>query len=364
MSKITLERLTKKFGNVVAVNNMNLKVKDGEFLVLLGPSGCGKTTTLRLIAGLETPTSGNIYIGDRLVNSLSPKDRNVAMVFQSYALYPHMTVYDNLAFPLKAHKMPKEDIDKLVREIAEMLQICDLLQRKPRQLSGGQAQRVALGRALVRNPEVFLLDEPLSNLDAKLRLQMRAELQRLHQRLRITTIYVTHDQVEAMALGDRIALLNEGSIEQVGSPQELFNHPRNVFVACFIGSPSMNMLEGNIIEKDHGIIIDFGGSFTFEPSKDLSEIILEKAKSSRIMVGVRPQDIVVSNKKKPNAIKAELDVIQLLGSEMQVYLKIENNSIIAIMPPLQDLRIRKYVWFTFNEKKLHFFDKKSEEAIV
>src|SRR6184192_3792916 len=244
MAGVLLDHVTKRFGEVTAVNDLSIQVQDREFLVLVGPSGCGKSTTLRLIAGLEELTAGNIYIGDRLVNDVAPKDRDIAMVFQSYALYPHMSVYDNLAFGLKLRKTPKKEIDRRVHEAAEILGIGTLLNRKPKQLSGGQRQRVALGRAIVREPKVFLMDEPLSNLDAKMRVATRAELIKLHQRISTTVIYVTHDQVEAMTMGDRIAVLNGGIIQQLGTPQELYEHPSNLFVAGFIGSPAMNFFPG------------------------------------------------------------------------------------------------------------------------
>jgi len=253
----------------VAVDGVSFEVKDGEFVILLGPSGCGKTTTLRCIAGLETPDEGEIYIGDRLVNDLPPKDRDIAMVFQSYALYPHMTVYDNLAFPLKMRKYPKDEIDKRVKEVARLLRIEDLLDRKPRQLSGGQQQRVALGRALVRNPQVWLMDEPLSNLDAKLRVYMRAELKKLQKDLGITTIYVTHDQAEAMAMGDRIAVMDKGKILQYDEPHVVYEKPANIFVAGFLGSPPMNFVDATIVERDSQIILD-AGVFELPTSTGLS----------------------------------------------------------------------------------------------
>lgn len=261
MAGVKLVNVWKQFGEVTAVKNMNLDIKDGEFMILLGPSGCGKTTTLRMISGLEEPTKGQIYIGDKLVADpekgvfVPPKDRDIAMVFQSYALYPHMTVYDNIAFPLKLRKVPKQEIDQRVREVAEMLGLTELLKRKPRELSGGQRQRVALGRAIVRKPQVFLMDEPLSNLDAKLRVKMRAELKKLQRQLGVTTIYVTHDQVEAMTMGDRIAVINAGELQQVGSPDEVYDKPANTFVAGFIGSPPMNSMDASITEDGFA---DFG----------------------------------------------------------------------------------------------------------
>jgi len=271
MASVTYEHVTKRFGDVVAVNDLDIHVEDKEFLVLLGPSGCGKTTTLRLLAGLEEITEGNIYIGDRLVNDVPPKDRDIAMVFQSYALYPHMSVYDNMAFGLKLRKTPKDEIDRRVREAAQMLGIEQLLDRKPKQLSGGQRQRVAVGRAIVREPQVFLMDEPLSNLDAKLRVQARAELSKLHHRLGTTFIYVTHDQTEAMTMGSRIALLKDGILQQFDTPQNLYDYPVNVFVAGFIGSPSMNFFDATLTGTQEEMYID-GGNFRLKVPPDKAKV--------------------------------------------------------------------------------------------
>ena len=267
MAQVVIKDLTKTFKTVVVVNKMNLEIRDKEFLVLVGPSGCGKTTALRMVAGLEEATDGEIYIGDRLVNDVSPKDRDIAMVFQNYALYPHMSVYDNMAFGLKLRKVPKNDIQQRVKEAAELLGLADLLNRKPKQLSGGQRQRVALGRAIVREPKVFLIDEPLSNLDAKLRVQTRAELIKLHRRLGITTIYVTHDQVEAMTMGDRIVVMKDGIVQQVDSPLGLYNSPANMFVAGFIGTPSMNFVDAKITNGSQGFVIDAGCFKVTAPTK-------------------------------------------------------------------------------------------------
>lgn len=360
--EVVYENVTKKFGDVVAVNNLNLKVKDKEFLVLLGPSGGGKTTALRLVAGLETLDSGNVYIGDAIVNDLEPKDRNVAMVFQSYALYPTMKVYDNIAFPLKAHKVPKEEIRRRVQEVAELLRISLLLDRRPGQLSGGEAQRVALGRAIVREPNVFLMDEPLSNLDAKLRVQMRAELQKLHRRLGITTIYVTHDQEEAMTIGQRIAILDHGVLQQAGSPEEVYERPANIFVAGFVGSPSMNMLEGNIIKKDGELAIDVD-VFTYVLPKGLRDLV-RKAAASEVVLGVRPESITIVKKKRPNAISAKVDVLEPIGRELHVQLAVGDKTFIVITDPDQDLSIEEKVWLLFNEKRLYTFDKKSGKLLV
>jgi len=359
--EVILEDLTKKFGRVVAVNNLNLRVMDGEFLVLLGPSGCGKTTVLRLVAGLETPTSGDIYIGDAKVNDLSPKDRNVAMVFQSYALYAHMNVYGNLAFPLKARKKSKDEIDERVKEVAKMLGLENLLGRKPRELSGGQAQRVALGRALVREPQVFLMDEPLSNLDAKLRVQMRTELQRLHRKLKTTTIYVTHDQEEAMTMGKRIAVINNGILEQIGTPRDVYHNPENMFIGGFIGNPAMNMLEGSLIERNGKTIIDMG-DFIYEPSKSMGEAIME-AETSEIMLGIRPEDLTIIKRGQKNAIRAKIDIIELMGRELHIHLKVGEKSLVVITSPTQNLNVVKEVWLSLNEKRIYFFDKKSKKVI-
>ena len=271
MAKVMLEEIVKQFGNVVAVNHVSLEIPDKQFTVLVGPSGCGKTTCLRLIAGLEEATSGNIYIGDRIVNDVAPKDRDIAMVFQNYALYPHMTVYDNMAFGLRLRKYSRPEIDRRVKEAGEMLGIQSLLNRKPKQLSGGQRQRVALGRAIVREPQVFLMDEPLSNLDAKLRVQTRAEIKKLHARLQTTTVYVTHDQVEAMTMGDSIVVMKDGLVQQVDNPLNLYDRPANLFVAGFIGSPAMNFLEAKLVQQDGKLIVDADVFRTEVPAAARSE---------------------------------------------------------------------------------------------
>jgi len=356
--EVTFENVTKIFGEVIAVDNLSLKVEDRDFLILLGPSGCGKTTTLRLVAGLETPDSGNIFIGDTLVNDLAPKDRDVAMVFQSYALYPYMSVYDNIAFPLKLRKMPKGEIRKRVLKTAELLEIDDLLERKPRQLSGGQQQRVALGRAIVREPQVFLMDEPLSNLDAKLRVMMRTELRKLHQKLKITTIYVTHDQEEAMTLGKRIAVMNQGVLQQFGTPEEVYTHPANLFVAGFVGSPAMNMLEGDIIEKNGKLIIDVG-VFTYPFPSDLAREIL----TPKIVLGIRPEDVIITNEKDPNAIPAKIEVIEPLGRECFLSLAVSGFSLGIITRSAEGLTIGDDIWIKLDEKRLHIFDGKSQKRL-
>src|SRR5512134_3776010 len=316
MAQVVLRELNKKYDEVHAVKNVNLTIHDKEFMVLVGPSGCGKTTTLRMVAGLEDITSGEIAIGNRIVNDLPPKDRDIAMVFQNYALYPHMSVYDNMAFGLKMRKFPKAEIEKRVREAAQMLGIQELLARKPRQLSGGQRQRVAVGRAIVRHPQVFLFDEPLSNLDAKLRVQMRVELKRLHDRLETTAIYVTHDQVEAMTLGDRVVVMKDGWIQQVGEPMELYGHPTNKFVAGFIGSPSMNFIDVGINEVNGAVVAEAPGLRLWVPTGKAAA--LRPYKGQQVALGVRPEDVHVATGADPAhySFDATVEVVEPLGSEI------------------------------------------------
>src|SRR5690348_15804144 len=318
MATVTFDHVTKKFGDVFAVNDLSLQVKDEEFLVLVGPSGCGKTTALRMIAGLEEQTSGDIFIGERLVNDVAPKDRDIAMVFQNYALYPHMSVYDNIAFGLKLRGMPKQEIERRVNEVAEMLAIGQLLKRKPKELSGGQRQRVAVGRAIAREPSVFLMDEPLSNLDAKLRIQTRAMLQKLHQRLRRTTIYVTHDQVEAMTMGDRIAVMSEGVLQQLDTPENLHERPANKFVAGFIGSPSMNFVD-TTIEQQGGKIYAKAAGFTLRVP-DAKVNAVQGYLGQAITLGIRPEHLLEIHQAdasipEDSLIHATVDVVELLGNE-------------------------------------------------
>jgi len=359
---VVLERLTKYFGKVKAVDNVDLRVRDKEFITLLGPSGCGKTTTLRLIAGLEQPTSGNVYIRDRPVNNLSPKDRNIAMVFQSYALYPHMTVFDNIAFPLKLGKVPKEEIRERVKETADLLDIEELLNRKPRELSGGQRQRVALGRAIIRKPDVYLFDEPLSNLDAKLRIYMRMELVRLQRKLGTTLIYVTHDQVEAMTMSDRIAIMNQGRIVQLDTPEETYANPDTLWVGGFLGSPPMNLIDCSLKEKDGERLLD-AGHFTYPISGHIAELI-GKAKSSELVLGIRPEDISVYDQKKINLIEAQVYVLETLGDSIIIDLKVGDNIVKAKVGPDFMAEVGSKVYLAFNERRLHIFDKKTERAIV
>lgn len=313
---------------VVAVQQFSLDIADREFVVLVGPSGCGKSTTLRMIAGLEEITDGELYIGDKLMNDVAPKDRNIAMVFQNYALYPHMTVYENMAFSLKLKKCSKEEIDKRVREAAHILNITEYLDRKPKALSGGQRQRVAIGRAIVRNPAVFLMDEPLSNLDAKLRNQMRAELIKLRQRIDTTFIYVTHDQTEAMTLGDRIVIMKDGFIQQVGTPQQVFDHPANLFVAGFIGTPQMNFFDGNLVKHDGRYFIETDG-LSVELSEDKQQRLVAKdVAEQQVTVGVRPEHVIIGQ----IGIPAKVDVSEMMGSSVHLHMSALGGDMIAIVP--------------------------------
>jgi len=367
MAKVVLKNLTKTFKNVVAVDEVSLDIDDKEFMVLVGPSGCGKTTCLRMIAGLEEATNGEIYIADRLVNDVSPKDRDIAMVFQNYALYPHMSVYDNMAFGLKLRKVPKEQIKHRVAEAADLLGLSELLGRKPKQLSGGQRQRVALGRAIVREPKVFLMDEPLSNLDAKLRVQTRAELIKLHRRLGITTIYVTHDQVEAMTMGDRICVLKDGLVQQVDTPLGLYNHPANMFVAGFIGTPSMNFLDAKIVNGSQGHAID-GGCFRVKAPADKAELLNDYV-DKEVVFGVRPEDIFdksLSNILKAtadNTAKALVDVIEPMGPIVTMYLTCGDHSLIATIDAETKATEEQDIELVFDMAKTHVFDKGTEKAV-
>jgi multiple sugar transport system ATP-binding protein len=337
-----------------------LEVRDGEFLVLVGPSGCGKSTALRMIAGLEEITSGDLYIGDRRVNDVAPRDRDVAMVFQSYALYPHMTVADNLAFGLRLHKTPKTDVDRRVAQTAAMLGIASLLDRKPGQLSGGQRQRVALGRAIVREPQVFLMDEPLSNLDAKLRVQTRAELVALHHRLATTTIYVTHDQVEAMTMGERIAVLRDGMLQQVDVPQELYDHPANVFVAGFIGSPAMNFLSARIEQDDGQGQTRLRGTGFQVPLGDALSRRLDPLTGRDVLVGVRPEHVNdVADADGAASARASVDVVEALGAEVYVHLKLEAGELVARFDPRRAPHVGEMIDVRLSAESLHLFDPES-----
>lgn len=365
MASVTYQNVTKKFGDVTALNSLDIHVEDKEFLVLVGPSGCGKSTALRLLAGLEDLTDGRILIGDKEVNELPPKDRDIAMVFQSYALYPHMSVFDNMAFGLRLRKMDKAEIKKRVNSAAEILGIEPLLDRKPRQLSGGQRQRVAVGRAIVREPNVFLLDEPLSNLDAKLRVQTRAEISKLHKELATTFIYVTHDQVEAMTMATRIAVINFGELQQIDSPQKLYDEPANKFVAGFIGSPSMNFFDAKIVKGKNGLKIDTASFQVDVPKKhsQLYETYIDKA----VIFGVRPEDIHDSDftpaNIKPSKVNAKVEVVELMGNEIVAYLKSGENEFVARVDPRSKYTFGDDIQVAFNIDNVHVFDKATEEAI-
>ena len=359
MAKVVLENICKMFGNVEAVKDFNLTVADKEFAILVGPSGCGKSTALRMIAGLEEPTSGTLHIGDRVVNDLPPKDRDIAMVFQEYALYPHMTVYKNMAFGLKLRKFPKEEIDQRVKEASEILSIGHLLERKPKQLSGGQRQRVAVGRAIVRKPAVFLFDEPLSNLDAKLRVQMRAELSKLHDRLQTTIIYVTHDQVEAMTMGTKIVVMKDGLIQQVGAPLDVFNFPVNQFVAGFIGSPVMNFVPCRVTAKDGRLFIETEAFQIAIPEK--KKPYYEGLAGKEAIFGIRPNDIYdlahSPDRVKGNVIKAKVDVIEPLGSEIHLYLNAGSHDLIAAVDAQSAVRVHQEIQLAIDLDKMHLFEK-------
>lgn len=366
MASVTYENVYKRFGEVVAVNDMSIEVADKEFLVLVGPSGCGKTTALRLLAGLEEISEGKISIGDRTVNDVAPKDRDIAMVFQSYALYPHMSVYDNMAFGLKLRKIPKDEIKRSVNKAADILGIQDLMDRKPRQLSGGQRQRVAVGRAIVREPKVFLFDEPLSNLDAKLRVAMRAEINKLHQRLETTFIYVTHDQVEAMTMATRIAVINFGVLQQIDSPHNLYDKPKNLFVAGFIGSPAMNFFPAKL-RKDNGRLIVDAGVFAV-PIPAENAKAYQDHEGKQVTFGIRPEDIHDPDFKPANMhtenIEAKVDVTELMGNEIFLHMFSGENSFVARVDPRSNLRAGQKAQIALDMDKFHLFDAETEEAIL
>jgi len=363
MAKVRVEGLTKRFGDVVAVDHVSFEVGEGELMCMLGPSGCGKTTTLRCIAGLEMPDEGNIYIGDALVNEVLPKDRDVAMMFQSYALYPNKTVYETLAFPLMARKKPKSEVSKRVKEVAEVLHITPLLNRFPRQLSGGERQRVAMGRAIVREPKVYLLDEPLTNLDAKLRVHMRAELKRLQKELGTTTIYATPDQLEALTVADRIAAMDHGRIMQYDKPDVLYDHPKSLFVAGFIGSPSMNFINCTFVEKNGKGLLD-AGEFLYDVS-ELKDLIKMLSTSSELVLGVRPEHISISKERAgKDSIQAEVYVIEPVRPEIILYLRVREKKLIAIAPITFPCNPGEKVWMTFDRSRIHIIDKNTEKMIV
>jgi len=366
MAQVTLHNLVKKFSEeVVAVNSVNLDIQDKEFVVLVGPSGCGKTTTLRMVAGLEDISAGEIYIGDRLVNDVPPKDRNIAMVFQNYALYPHMTVYKNMAFSLKLRRTSKSEIERRVKAAADILGIGDLLERKPKQLSGGQRQRVAVGRAIVRQPEVFLFDEPLSNLDAKLRVNMRAELIKLHERLDATMLYVTHDQVEAMTMGDRIVVMRNGFIQQVGPPMEVYNQPQNQFVAGFIGSPPMNFLDARLVADNGGLAVDFQGMRLALPPQQAKSAAAYTNRN--VVFGIRPENILSAPEKKGvylAPLRATVEVLEPLGAEIILELSCQGYAFTARMDPQMRAKMHDEIEVYFDMERVHLFDPQTEQAIL
>ncbi|MGI4788722.1 MAG: ABC transporter ATP-binding protein [Janthinobacterium lividum] len=367
MAQVSLHNLYKRFGAVAAVNNLNLEIKDREFMVLVGPSGCGKTTALRMIAGLEEISDGDIKIGDRVVNGVSPKDRDIAMVFQNYALYPHMTVFDNMAFGLKLRHIPKDQIKKRVDDAAGLLGIEALLARRPGQLSGGQRQRVALGRAIVREPQVFLMDEPLSNLDAKLRVQTRSELIKLHRRLGITTVYVTHDQVEAMTMGDRIAVMKDGVLQQCAPPMEIYAHPANIFVAGFIGTPSMNFLPAKLSKSGDGYLVDCGAFQVSTPPTQDGKLDSYVGKS--VTFGVRPADIFDKSLTNPvtsmptNTVRTMVDVSEPMGDIITLYLTAGVHSLVATIDAETQAKDGQALDIVLDLAKTHLFDPETEQAI-
>jgi len=362
MATIELKNLTKVFGKeTTVIKNLNLTINDGEFYVLVGPSGCGKSTTLRIIAGLEEATEGEVYIDGKLVNNVAPKDRDIAMVFQNYALYPHMTVYENMAFGLKLRNFPKKEIEKQVKEAAEILEITSLLKRKPKQLSGGQSQRVALGRAIVRNPKVFLFDEPLSNLDAKLRLQMRTEIKKLHQQLKITMVYVTHDQVEAMTMGDRISVMKDGLVHQVDSPLALYQKPADIFVAGFIGNPSMNFIPG-ILKSENGLVLDEGQCQIQIPSNHPRQ--LEEFLGQEIITGIRPEDIhLTQSVSTGSALKLKLELTEPLGNEVIAYFTTGKTALVSRVSQMPQPDPEGYCRVWIDVGKIHYFDPVTQMCI-
>ena len=370
MASVSLKHIYKKYpGGVTAVSDFNLEIKDKEFLVLVGPSGCGKTTTLRMVAGLEEITEGELFIGDQLVNDVAPKDRKIAMVFQNYALYPHMTVFENMAFGLKLNKTPKEEIKRRVEEAARILDITHLLDRKPKALSGGQKQRVALGRAIVRNPKVFLLDEPLSNLDAKLRASMRTELTKLHQSVGTTFIYVTHDQVEAMTMATRIVVMKDGLIQQVDTPQNLYDYPVNIFVAGFIGTPQMNFINGKLEKKGEDVYFNFENLSIKLPAEKANNPDLKDYIGQEVVAGLRPEAIHDdANQLAQNAdsqLEAYVDVTELMGAEIYLYLNVgEETRLIARVSSRSTSRAGDTIKVAFDMSRLHIFDKDTERCIV
>jgi multiple sugar transport system ATP-binding protein len=365
MASVTYDHIYKKFGDNTVLTDLHLNVEDKEFLVLVGPSGCGKSTALRCLAGLEEISQGRVLIGERDVTHTAPKDRDIAMVFQSYALYPHMSVYDNMAFGLKLRKTPRAEIDRRVKEAADILGISHLLTRKPKQLSGGQRQRVAVGRAIVREPSVFLFDEPLSNLDAKLRVQTRAEISKLHQRLKTTFIYVTHDQVEAMTMATRIAVMRDGILQQLDTPQNLYDKPGNVFVAGFIGSPSMNFFDAKLVKADGTMVVDAGAFAVKIPEGKQGPYQAHAGKS--VVFGIRPEDIHDPSYAPPGIhqapVESAVEVTELMGNEVFLYLKAGDKNFVGRVDPRSRARVGDKVQLWFNMDNMHLFDKDAEVAI-
>ena len=362
-AEVRIENLTKTFGKVVAVNDLTLDIKDGSFVTLLGPSGCGKSTTLEIIAGLQEPDTGKVYIGDECVTDLSPSDRDIAMVFQSYALYPHKSVYKNMSFGLELHGYSKEEIDKRVKRTAELLNMKELLDRKPKELSGGQRQRVALGRAIVREPKVFLFDEPLSNLDAKLRLYMRAELKKLHEVLGTTTIYVTHDQAEAMSLADKIAVMKDGRLHQFDTPEGTYDHPADQFVASFMGNPPMNFIPGTC-EKRNGRLIFTSEGITIGIPSPLVDAIKRNSTSSRLTLGVKPEHICLHAKPDSSTIKSKIYAQEPMGMNFLLTLEIGKELVKVITTQLPKKVRSDEVWVSIPTDKMHFFDEKTGKALI
>jgi multiple sugar transport system ATP-binding protein len=364
MAGVKLTNINKKYDNGFhAVKDVNLDIADKEFMILVGPSGCGKTTTLRMIAGLESISEGDLLIGDARVNDISPKDRDIAMVFQNYALYPHMTVYENMAFGLKLRKRPKSEIDDRVKKAAAILGIEEMLTRKPKELSGGQRQRVALGRAIVRHPQVFLMDEPLSNLDAKLRVQMRAELIKLHYELGTTFIYVTHDQTEAMTMGTRICVMNKGVIQQIATPNEIYNHPANLFVAGFIGSPAMNTLDATLAEQEGRLTVHVNGAAVGCQKPDFGRERWTEHLGKPLVLGVRPEDISLCSAQDEGALAGQVDVTEFMGAELFINIKAGEATLVAKVRPEQQVKMGDSIWFRFDPTRLHLFDKETEKAL-
>ena len=378
MAGLTLKGIYKKYpGGVVAVTDVNLEIKDKEFIVLVGPSGCGKSTTLRMIAGLEEISEGELYIGDRLVNDIAPKDRDIAMVFQNYALYPHMTVFENMAFGLKLRKVPKDEIERKVNEAAKILDLTHLLDRKPKAMSGGQRQRVALGRAIVRSPKVFLLDEPLSNLDAKLRAQMRTEITKIHKKLGTTFIYVTHDQTEAMTMGDRIVCMKDGFVQQVDTPQNLYENPTNKFVAGFLGSPQMNFIDAVLKQEFGKYVVEFGSEDTKTSRGKKYQVVVPDSKAvpelanyvgKEIILGIRPENIHDEEMFLSNAttgiIDTTVEITEMMGAETYLYLLCEGTPLTARVSPRSTAKPQDEIKVAIDPNRIHIFDKETEKTIV